>query len=217
MKTTQTPEGVLVAFDDQTSGRVNVILYFEAIFSILAALAFIFIAVTFLNEAGDSFIAAMVCLAVSFVFMIAFKRYTTKATAKESLLIAKDTFSVINKSIFTKSVKRYKVADIDGIWFKGKQHFTDHPLKGQSFDYLGFQTQQEVINTVHDEGNLSFEYNGQTIYFGKSVPSWHAEDFDKILQAQTNGTLRIKNLPDAIDDDTIFSNTTNEGDAPTHS
>ena len=52
-----------------------------------------------------------------------------------------------------------------------------HPLAGKSFDYLGFQTEQKVINEMYGDNRLAFDYNGRTISFGKNVYSW---EFDEI-------------------------------------
>lgn len=100
---------------------------------------------------------------------------------------------------------QYDIERVTNMQFRGKQHPTDHPLKGESFDYFGFQTEQELINTVHDEGNLSFDYDGKTVFFGKSVPSWDAEDLAKTIRELTDNRLYIANLPENIEESDVSS------------
>lgn len=199
MKITDTAEGTLIEFSKQTNSKVNVILYAEAFLSLIGAIAFLLIAISELYEPGDHLFITIIIACLSLVFFLAFRRYITKATAKESLLISPHTLCIINNSIFQRSQHQYAITEITEMKFLGKQHMTDHPLKGESFDYLGFQTQQEVINTVHDGGNISFSYNGKQIHFGKSVPSWHAEEIDKLIRKATLGKLYIDNLPEDME------------------
>jgi hypothetical protein len=53
-----------------------------------------------------------------------------------------------------------------------------HPLAGEAFDYLGFQTEQQVINEMHGDNRLALDYEGVTVKFGKNVYSW---EFDEIV------------------------------------
>jgi hypothetical protein len=199
MKVTQTTDGVLMEFTKQTDSKVRVLLYSEAVVSLVGCLAFAYFALVNFNEPGDYLISTIILLCVAIVFFIAFKRYLNKATAKESLLITSNSLTIINTAILSRSQNNYEIDKIVNIQFAGKQHMTDHPLKGASFDYLGFQTQQEVINTVHDEGNLSFVYDDKTVFFGKSVPSWDAEKLDREIREITKNRLYINNLPESFD------------------
>jgi|GEM_PF-3856302 hypothetical protein len=184
----------------QTGQRVRKLLHITAMVCVINALCFLFGGLLMIMESNDEIGGLLFCLAFSVVFFIAFKHYITKATSKESIRITPDTFSIVNNSFFRKSELQYEVAGITNMQYRGRKHMTDHPLKGNSFDYLGFQTQQELIDTVHDEGNISFEYEGKTVYFGKSVPSWDAEELDKQLRLVTAGRLYIQNLPESIED-----------------
>ncbi len=100
------------------------------------------------------------------------------ALRKESLLITPEKITLIKKSLYTTEKKEFDPKKISGFRHLGKPELTKHPLAGESFDYLGFQTEQQVINEMHGDNRLAFEYDGRTINFGENIYSW---DFDELL------------------------------------
>jgi hypothetical protein len=60
-----------------------------------------------------------------------------------------------------------------------------HQLAGESFDYLGFETQQQVINEMHGDKRLAFDYKGNTVTFGENVYSWDYDTLKEVLQEAT--------------------------------
>ena len=59
-----------------------------------------------------------------------------------------------------------------------KSEISKHPLAGEQIDYLGFQTEQAVIDEMHGDKRLGFDYEGKKITFGENIYSW---DFEKII------------------------------------
>jgi hypothetical protein len=91
--------------------------------------------------------------------------------AKELILMVKG-FKTMKRDVFDlTSVTQFRFLD--------KPVMAPHPLAGQSFDYLGFQTEQHVINEMYGDNRLAFDFDGRVIQFGKNVYSW---DYDEILQ-----------------------------------
>ncbi len=69
---------------------------------------------------------------------------------------------------------------------------TDHPLKGNSFDYFGFETQEQLIQNLHHEGNLYFDtQDGNRIFFAPCVYSWDAEKMVQMMRIYTDGSLKL--------------------------
>lgn len=65
----------------------------------------------------------------------------------------------------------------------------DHPLKTESFDYLGFQTEQKVIDQFYKDDRISFNYQGKSYSFGKDLMSWEFDHLMSILQTNANFDL----------------------------
>lgn len=70
---------------------------------------------------------------------------------------------------------------ISGLHHLDKPTVTEHPLAGQTFDYLGFQTQQAVINEMHGDNRIAFSHEGKTITFGQNMYSWDLEELAAML------------------------------------
>ena len=132
------------------------------------------------------------------MFGIIFWRYLSRATRRERLLITEDSLAIITDANGKKEVCSFKINLTTGISFVGFQQAIDHPLKTDSLDYLGFQTEQKLINAATDEGNLALEHDGKIIRFGVGIPSWDVVQLNELLQRKTKGLLCITNLPEEI-------------------
>lgn len=87
----------------------------------------------------------------------------------EKLLINSNDLSIIKKGIISKSIATFQVSKISNFRHLNKPELTKHPLAGQTIDYLGFQTEQEVINEMHGDNRIAFDYEGKTISFGSNI------------------------------------------------
>ena len=75
--------------------------------------------------------------------------------------------------------------------YVGKPEKTDHPLKGECYDYFGLETHEHLLQSLHHEGNLYFNYEGFPIRFARGVYSWHAEEMVRMMQLYTGNTLKL--------------------------
>jgi hypothetical protein len=73
----------------------------------------------------------------------------------------------------------------------GKDVKTDHPLKGQSFDYFGFDTHEQLVQNLHQEGNLCIYFYHQQVRFGKGVYLWHAEELVQMMKLFAGESLKL--------------------------
>lgn len=65
-----------------------------------------------------------------------------------------------------------------------------HPLSGNIFDYLGFPTEQKVIDDMHGNNKIGFNYESKFITFGNDVRSWDYEKLELLLYEVTENDFR---------------------------
>jgi hypothetical protein len=143
----------------------------------------------FLNQLifGDVSIGIGIFLIVIGIsFYIASYRFANKAVMSERILINQNTLEIINKGLVKSNVQEFEVSMITKFRHLEIPETTPHPLAGKTFDYLGFQTTEKVINNMYGEKRLSFEYNGIKIFFGENVYSWDYDEIKSIIQTTTN-------------------------------
>jgi hypothetical protein len=104
-------------------------------------------------------------------------------------------------------VRTYETKNISMFRHLEKPALSKHPLAGESFDYLGFQTQQIMINEMHGDNRVSFSYSGKTINFGQNVSSWELEQISDLLYEMTGNDVRKNDLhedtfPKSMDNNT---------------
>lgn len=189
-------ESANVRFSDHTSKRAKVLFSIEALAYISCTIAMLFVAGWALQE--GAFVPVAFSLVFAAAFYLAFRRYLRRVTHREELLISPDSITVVKQINGKNTTVKYSINDIHRLRFIGFVQSVDHPLKTESFDYLGFQTQQSVIDAVTTEGNMAFDYEQQTIYFGIGVPSWDAAKLNELLKQKTGGQLFIADLPEEI-------------------
>ena len=192
--------GTLIKFGNKLNGKIKVLFSFEAFGGLLAMGIGIFLIYVQLSDHviyGSG--TYLFLLAIIVIGAIVFWRYFSRISRVERMFVTKDEIT-ITKAVLNKIQETsYEVNKIHDFNYLGKAKKTDHPLKGNSFDYLGFETQELVIAEVNNDGNLSFSYEDKLVSFGRDVYSWDAEKLNDILLKVTEGRLKIGNLPTEID------------------
>jgi hypothetical protein len=84
-------------------------------------------------------------------------------------------------NLFSSKRQRFERAGITQLRYVPPPELTEHPLAGKTFDYLGFQVQDQVINQMHGDNKLAFDYDGRTVAFGKNCYSWHADELKELI------------------------------------
>ena len=191
MKILENANSVLIEFG-KLNTKLRILFFFAAVTSLPFITTGIVRGSTTLNNGEYGLLAiciGMILLGCAIIF-----RYLTRVFQSEKMLITKDTISIINATLLKKQENTYDISGITFLNYMGKGKKTDHPLKGNSFDYLGFETQELVIAEVNNDGNLSFGYNNKIINFGRDVYSWDAEKINEVLAKVTDNKLTIGNL-----------------------
>ena len=148
--------------------RARILDFFYAFNFFVAAVAFGYLLLT---KWSDSVMASIIALLGVVAFSIAFYRFVNKATETEKFFVDNQKLDIIISSLFKMNKRSFLLSEISDFKFLEKERYEPHPLKGDIFDYLGFQTEQQVIQDLHSEGRVSFVYKSRQIRFGKELVS----------------------------------------------
>ena len=168
-----------------TRPKILNIIYFAA----FTFAGFIFIYMP-LSESNLTFGLIIFILIVSGIYLFAGYRFINKALQTEKLLVNKNTLTILKSGFLSEQRNSYDTSLISNFRHLDKPQITKHPLAGQTFDYLGFQTEQQVINELHGDNRLAFDYNGRTIKFGENIYSWDYEQLEALLYDITGNDFR---------------------------
>ncbi len=130
-------------------------------------------------------------IGASMLYLLAAHRFLARIFLTERILLEQHTFTLIRKTIFSQQVRRYDWRHIGLLHYEGMPAKTDHPLKGKSFDYFGFETQEHLIKNLHHEGNLYFDTVEGRVYFASGVYSWNAEELVQIMKLYMGASLQL--------------------------
>lgn len=129
-------------------------------------------------------------IGMSIGFLVISYRFIKKALFAEKLYINKNLLTISKGGFLYGSSFSYDISLISNFRHLDKPEITKHPLAGESFDYFGFQTEQKVINEMHGDNRLAFDYNGTTITFGENIYSWEFGELEVLLYDITGNDFR---------------------------
>ncbi|MFN4975974.1 MAG: hypothetical protein ACK5GV_12070 [Bacteroidota bacterium] len=132
----------------------------------------------------------MLAILVFTAYGIAGYKFINKSFQSEKIIIDKTSLTIIKRGIFFAKKDTYENAYISNFTHLDKPKITKHALAGQTFDYLGFQTEQAVINEMHGDNRLSFDYKGKRITFGENIYTWDFEELEILLYDITGNDFR---------------------------
>lgn len=122
-------------------------------------------------------------------FFAGFK-FINKAFQSEILIVYTTHLTIIKNGFLNSKKDIYDNVLISNFTHLEKPEITKHPFAGQTFDYLGFQTEQAVINEMHSDNRLSFDYKGKTITFGENLYPQDFEELEILLHDITGNDFR---------------------------
>jgi hypothetical protein len=125
------------------------------------------------------------------IYILASYRFLSRIFFTEKLQVSAKSISIIQRTLFYKHIRSYSWQSMGPLHYIGKPAKTDHPLKGRSFDYFGFETQEHLIQSLHHNGNLYFYCDGEEILFARGVYSWDAEKMISMIKLYVGSSLRL--------------------------
>jgi len=176
-----------IKLGDRIAPRIKALYWGE--FVLTAGMATIFLLQSFPLTA--SFFNAVAGIGAAFLYGLAAHRFMARMLYKEEVWLDEEFMMLVNITPFKRKVSKYDWHDVGPLHYTGKRSKTDHPLKGQCYDYFGFETQEQLIQNIYDEGNLYFNYCGFSVRFAKGVYSWDAEEMVRMMKLYMGDALRL--------------------------
>lgn len=127
------------------------------------------------------------------LYIVAAYRFLVRMFSKENILLTDDSIALINETPFRTHTRHFPWQGIGPLLYIGAPEKTDHPLKGKSFDYFGFDTHEHLIQRLHHNGNLCFRYEGYPVHFARGVFSWNAEEMISMMQLFAGDKFQLSN------------------------
>ncbi|HSC54906.1 MAG TPA: hypothetical protein VLC98_14835 [Phnomibacter sp.] len=180
-------DGKMITLSNAFDSRPKILNFIYAYVFICSALFLLYIAISTVTGSSDFLLVTFFGIAVC---LFAGYRFLNKALQTEKLLVNKTKLTITKSGFLSHQSNSYDISLISNFRHLDKPSTTRHPLAGESFDYLGFQTEQEVINEMHGDNRLAFDYNGTTIKLGENIYSWDFDQLEVILYDITGNDFR---------------------------
>lgn len=124
------------------------------------------------------------------VVIIGGYRFLRRATWKEILIIDTEHLIVRKGSLLGMKNFDFPISALSRFRFLSKPDLTPHPLAGQSMDYMGFDTEQKLVNEVHGDDLMAFDYRGKAFSFGQNTASWEYDEIADLVMQVSGRDIR---------------------------
>jgi hypothetical protein len=171
-------DGKIITFSKPLDSRAKILYAFYFLTFFTTSLFFFYFLLT---EYDISIVANIIAIIAVVAFCIAAFRFGNKAFMREELFISKKDLQLIRQGILPENRISYDITKISNFRHLDKPELTKHPLAGETFDYLGFQTEQKVISEMHGDNRLAFDYENKTVTFGENIYSWEFDELQILL------------------------------------
>jgi hypothetical protein len=178
---------LLIKLGNQIEPRIKILFIAEFLFMSGMATIFLFKSLPL----SQGMLNWLSCIAAGVLYILAGARFLSRIFYREQLLLDPDFLVIVSATPFQRKIRSYEWKKTGRLHYTGKISKTDHPLKGNSFDYFGFETQEYLIQSLHREGNIFFDYEGIRVHFGKGIRSWDAEDMVHMMKLFAGPSLRL--------------------------
>ena len=178
---------LLITLGNRINSRVRALFIAEFLFTAFMATVVLLKVYPF----GHTWVDWVAGIGAAFLYILAASRLLARIFFSEQLLLDQLSLTIVRKWVFARQVRRYNWREIGALHYEGKRLKTDHPLKGKCFDYFGFETQEHLIQTLHDEGNLYFDTMEGRVYFASGVYSWNAEEMVQLMKLYIGSALQL--------------------------
>ncbi len=178
---------LLINLGSRINTRMRVLYVFEFLFTIGLATIILFKSLPI----HRNYFLWINIVGASLLYFLAGRRLLLRMYLSESIILDDQCISFVKKSIFSKKVRRYDWRLLGALHYEGYAAKTDHPLKGKSFDYFGFETHEQIMQVLHQNGNLYFDTPEGKMYFAIGVYSWHAEEMVQMMKMYMGNYLQL--------------------------
>ncbi len=186
MKVKDYKDGKLILLNKRFGDRSKILYLFYFVSFFFAGTIFLWV---ILNEIMGAGLMLFVLFFVAVCYIAAY-RFLHKTLMSEKIYVTNKEFKLIKTGVLKNNQTSFNISRISNFRHLGKPELTKHPLAGQTFDYLGFQTEQQVINEMHGDNRIAFDYDGELISFGQDIYSWEFEELEILLYDITKRDFR---------------------------
>lgn len=172
--------------------RVKVLFWAELL--VTCGIATVFLLQALSSRGGTSGAAWMrwaSCAGAATLYGLAACRFLQRVTFREQIILDNTHVMLVQKDFFRHRSHSYDRRGMGPLRYVGKDAKTDHPLAGRHFDYFGFDTHERLVQALHGEGSLHFDYHGYPVRFGRGLYSWHAEELVRMMQLYCGESLQL--------------------------
>lgn len=178
---------LLIDLGNRIEPRIRILFWMELMLT--SGLATIFLLQAFpLNSGWIHWITGVG--AALLYFMAAF-RFLRRMFFREQVVLDGTHITLVQRTFFSHKSQSYDRRHMGPLHYVGKDAKTDHPLKGRLYDYWGFETHERLIQTLHQDGSLYFNYGGFPVRFARGIYSWHAEEVVRIMKLYCGASLKL--------------------------
>jgi len=131
------------------------------------------------------------CGGAALLYGLAACRFLQRMAFREQVVMDATHVTLVQKDFFRHRTQSYDRRCMGPLRYIGRDAKTKHPLSGHHFDYFGFETHERLVQALHGEGSLYFEYKGYPVRFGRGMYSWHAEELVRMMQLYCGDTLQL--------------------------
>lgn len=178
---------LLIDLGNRIEPRIRVIYWIELVVTI--GVATIFLLQSLQLSASWTHIVTSIC--IGSVYLLAAYRFFSRMFYRECIKVTNDNLTITRQTPFKKVSVTYDWEGMGALHYSGKEAKTDHPLKGKCFDYFGFDTQEQLVQDLHHDGNLYFIYNKNQVRFARGIYSWHAEEIVRMIRLFSGTSLQL--------------------------
>ena len=125
------------------------------------------------------------------LYFLAGRRFLIRMFCSESIMLDEQCISLVKKTIFSRQVRRYDWRLLGALHYDGRGQRTEHPLTGRYFDYFGFESNDQLLQTLHHDGNLYFDTPQGKLFFASGVYSWDAEEMVQMMKMYMGTALQL--------------------------
>ncbi|RYZ53170.1 MAG: hypothetical protein EOP49_07865 [Sphingobacteriales bacterium] len=178
---------LLIRLGNRTETRIRILFCLE--FIVTMGMATIFLIRSF--HASSDLLHWMVSCGAMLLYGLAAYRFFSRMFFSEELLITDQSISIIRKTPFSYVREDHHWEQVGTLHYPDRETKTDHPLKGNCFDYFGFDTQEKLVQRLHHDGNLMFIGTDKEVRFARGIYSWHAEELIRMIRLYAGSKLRL--------------------------
>lgn len=164
--------------------KENAYLKRKSLFAILFGFYFVttyFALLQFLPLLSWENIYGSIIVLIVFTLYFAFSFALLNHTVSSEKIILGDGILILEKTSLLKSTSQsFEIEHIKNLRFKDNlKPLADHPLKGNTIDYFGFEASDKLAANANRNDSVFFDYEERVVSFGKRLYSW---DFEKIYE-----------------------------------